>query len=391
MGASQSNLKVLDSQEIKEQIQIPHTELIKSLNPEEYFTLQQYIYKGDVLLNSFLRGTDNLELYQDFFISFPDYIVDHNEKIAKKDENIAKKEGYRRLYFIPLFLLGYTEDPNQYKNGKESTIILQRCKYYTNIIKPIIEKEKDNLQFFQNIMFRFFQQFMTIANRFSLLHITKPFQVYRGVRTMYYSKDKTKVNILPSFESTSLNINIGATFSGFEGELLYYIIAPECKYTYIQKVSQITPKEEEILLLPGHRYCYIYTNMIGSHVYAILPPTDETMNLVMNTISKGVMNSQGNKNNNVRSNSSSTRSNNKKNKFNNAKYIKNVTNWVNKKWIYLGGKRQRKRYTRRRQKGGVRKVEYPNRWESGHENVIIRSMTKEEENYLESLKAQFME
>jgi hypothetical protein len=402
MGAKQSTFDLLNDKEVEDQIKEPHRKHIHTFNSEEFYTLQQYTINGDILLNSFLRGTDTLQMYQDIFINYPDSVIQQLKEWEEyKNTSIRFAIGIPRFYFIPLFLLGYTEEPKQIKNTAEEVIrIRQRINYYKTI-KSIIEIKKDNLDFYRNIMFRFFQQFIKIAETFPLSQVTKPFIVFRGVKKMFYSLDKTKVNILPAFESTTLNTHVAVKFAGNYGTKLMYIVSPECQYIYLQPVSYVTPPEEEILLLPGHRYCYIYTNKMDTHIFAILPPTDESLDLVMNSTSKGIPKINKNiKNTNSKNKTPKSRTNfpplppntnenenNTNTIFNNNKYIENVTKWIGNQ---EGKGRRTRRRSRQRQRGGAKGDIYANRWNIGHENVIVRNKTKEENEYLQYLKSIYL-
>ncbi len=389
MGAKVSKFEVLEDKELKDQITEPHTKHIQSLNSKDFYTLQQYTLNGDILLNSFLRGMDTIELYRDMLINYPESVIYQLEQWNEyKNTSVGSHVSIPRFYFFPLFLFGYTEEPKQIKNAEDEVIrIQQRIAFYKENIQHILQTNKDKLAFFRSLIYRFFQQFITIAQTFPLTQVKKPFIVYRGVKKVFYSLDKTKVNILPSFESTSLDYKVAYNFMGPLGTQLIYIVAPECQYMYLQAVSRIHPPEKEILLLPGHRYCYIDTTKLGSHIFAILPPNEESLDLVMNSISKTIPKNLPSQKPKSKLNTvplpSNTNNNTNTKEFNNTKYIGNVSKWT----MNQEGKGRK---TRRRQRGGAKGGVYENRWTMGHENVIIRKKTKEEIEYLEYLKSMYV-
>jgi hypothetical protein len=356
MGTSSSKaenreVELLNNKEIHEQILKKHEAVIEQLTSEELYTLQQYTFHGDILLNNFLRKKDTIQDYQKAFITYFDELNYNFEKWKEYKNTKIIPVAIPRLYFLPLFLLGYTEDPKQPKTeDEEIERITQRILFYRDTALDIMKENENNLNYFRALVAQFLKQFFLIAKKFP--SNTSPFIVYRGIKINYFSEDVNVFNEISSFESTSLNEvraynfrrNKNTTQILKTSKTLHYILAPGCQFIYMQPISKIIPVEDEILILPGHRFKFvkkIFDDFDDELLYAVLPPKKNFLNSIF--------------------------LNSPKNKANNNNASKHYTNL--KPWLPKGGGKKRKT---RRQRGGFSDI---------HSNVIQTPLTNKEKDF----------
>ena len=231
-------------------VQLIHEEYIDSLTPHDKHIVKQYSFHGDVIINSFLRGVDTLDVY---FNNIPKI------KMIMKDKKDKTKNDLFFLFYYTMFDMGIIERmPRMVKT------------FYMKEILPIVQRY--TLDDFRLLSYNYFKSLYNIIR--SCPRHEKPFHVYRGTKTHYLktvpdlNADPMPVFYLSTFHSTSYTRPIANRF----GDIMYNIyVHPDAYYMFNESVS-IDRNENELIIAPYARYVYIGTSGRGNeHHYVVLP------------------------------------------------------------------------------------------------------------------------
>ncbi len=272
------------------------------------FLLSQYTYHGDTIINSVLRGIDNIRTYRDnistryelksiyasnkviiyFACLYLGLIPQSNthenilEKIMQQNDDI---KNYNDRYPSIKLANRYLNEPEHnklYNKIFTDTQIISRI--YSEEIYPEIKKRLDasDLDYFRTMTYYIIQQlYITIKNTPPLSK--KAFEVYRRVNDFYLNRDPNTISKFTTFHSTTKGDIYSRAVKRF-GSLIYkFIVHPNCQYISILPYSY-KPEEDEIVFAPGNRYVFLseetdVTSPGGestpTHMtYAILPPKE---------------------------------------------------------------------------------------------------------------------
>ncbi len=248
-----------------------HKEYIHSHKFNDIYTITQYTYHGDKIINSFMRGVDNMETYE--------------EEIPTRGLFAHQRQQHHdaMLFFIFFYLMfDLNEFPDNIKHGY---IVIPKFKkwFYLNKMYPLLDPtDKTNAhktKIFEKLRtysFNYFKFLYNVIQRAPKME--HPFRIYRGVET-HYLKDTggDDVFYLSSFCSTSYMIKPTDSFGGIK---YHFYVHPSASYMFFESVSKF-PKEKEVLLVPYLRYIHVKTeektdDSYETHHYSILP-TDLTI------------------------------------------------------------------------------------------------------------------
>jgi hypothetical protein len=235
------------------------------LSREEKYLVQQYTHHGDVIMNAFLRGSDDFNTYK------------------MNVYNPEMDQGEQRAFFC-LFLLeldpNALSDPTHFEGGNikyyGGDLLFDKnfMRYYTNTIYPQFgfntRTYKSLMNFFRDMTASVIQKLgVILAKRPSF---SKIFITYRGSESKYLA-DSDEALTLGSFHSTSIDVSLAEKFGRF---LYKFCVYPGCIYMYVEPLT-IHHGEKEVLLGPGNRYIAIPKSVRkqireSNDLFIILPP-----------------------------------------------------------------------------------------------------------------------
>ncbi len=249
------------------------TDYINSLPAYDKYLLEQYTHHGDVIINTFLRGADTIDTYENNILR-PDYNIWVVDFFC-----IYLKEIYDELYegndsidiiekYFEVKQLKDRRVPMANSSGIEKELITFR-EFYRDIIYSHIQtklQERD-IEYFRKLTYTIVKKLYMIITKAP--HSDKVFTVYRGVKSLYLEPDPTIISKLMSFHSTTIDYEQALAF-GRKGYIYVFKVHPACRYIYMEPLT-VHDEEEEILLTPGNRYAFI-SEEDSTLTFAVLPP-----------------------------------------------------------------------------------------------------------------------
>jgi hypothetical protein len=237
---------------------------INVLSPEERYILQQYTHHGDVIINAFMRGRDDVETYT--LNMYDPYRDDESEARA----------------FFCLFLLEIDPDALQDEShfddgirqwdGTSLLVNEKFMKYYKYRIFPQFQNKTPKATI---IMFR--RMTANIVVKLGNILAKRPpfskiFMTYRGAKDKYL-EERADAKILGSYNSTTIDYFVAQDF----GDIVYkFCIYPGCIWMYVEPLTVHT-NEKEVLLGPGNRFVVLPEHVRkeirkSENLFLILPP-----------------------------------------------------------------------------------------------------------------------
>ncbi len=263
---------------------------VHSLELSDKFIVQQYTHHGDEIINSFLRGEDTIETYNENIIS--DYLFHpvrtifhciYLEEIFKTLPDNVKDKFNNNI--LESFYTYKTIRDEIKKKGGSATSELDKfvLNYNQYVYKPIIRERilANDLDYFRTLTYTIIQKLnriITISPRLDYV-----FTVYRGIKNRYLSQDSGVISKLTSFHSTTIDLDVTAKEFGKLNKLIYvFKVHPECNYIYTEPVT-LHKYEYEFVFTPGNRYVYLSEEVKNERsrygieswtyiTYAVLPP-----------------------------------------------------------------------------------------------------------------------
>ena len=288
---------------------------LTELTELQQYTISQYSFHGDVILNTMLRGRDDIDTYKNNIASpwtavrkYPLmqlsclYLYLLEPLLAENEYLKAKSPGVRRISYYqldshvkpPLKTLNRWNDQYRRNNGRRNLPIAD----FTAFKKEMLEiystrtypQLRDRLLAFDLDYFRrlTYDAFKVIFNAIQATVPSLPpslkrgngFITYRGVKKFYLPTTKQPI-LMNTFTSTTAMHD--AVYNFYMGEstggIYQFIVAPNTPCLYIESITYV-PDEYEYLFPPGVRFVYIsnYKNdrAVSVQVFLVLPPLPDS-------------------------------------------------------------------------------------------------------------------
>lgn len=267
-----------------------HYQYINQLSEVQQFTLSQYTYHGDVMMNAMLRGTDTIQTYRNNILSSaeaPGETMKHQltclflyllaPQLAENNYLKISLPGIKRLFYYRLNDNSRPEEkfynrwniPDDKQNFRKD-VTIQELKNYKNTILdtyrdsvyPQLKARLDagDLAYFRRLTYDAFKIiFHAIHPTSALLRLnpdSPPRIVYRGVSDFYIPKTG-RIIIMNSFTSTTFVEDKSYLFYYGEptGGIYKFYLSHHVPGLYMEQLTYIS-NEFELLLLPGVKFVF---------------------------------------------------------------------------------------------------------------------------------------
>jgi len=229
-----NNLYVLTNPRDYEEWVDEQNKFIKSLTPEEIYTLRCHTHDGDIIINYFIRN--NMKIDKDI-----DVVGNENER---KSTLIVEKDQFKSNRSYILFY--YQIKEHLYKNYKELSK-LSRIELEEYII--------ENYKYFDwdKILLLYIRDINKIFNKCPV--VKKTLVIYRGSYNDYFLQNsKRGIYVVNTLTSHTLNPKVAIGYSGIDCCIMRVKLSEGSKAILIDNVSGY---EEEEILLPFNTKYYI--------------------------------------------------------------------------------------------------------------------------------------
>ena len=229
-----NNLYVLTNPQDYEEWVKEQNRFIKSLTPEEIYTLRCHTHDGDIVVNYFIRN--NMKIDNDI-----DIVGNENER---KSTLIVKKNQFNSNRNYILFY--YQIKEHLYKINKELSK-LSRIE-----LEEYIKKNYKDFDW-NSILLLYIRDINNIFKKCP--EVKKTLVIYRGSYDDYYLKKSSKgIYVVDTLSSHTLNPNVAIGYSGINCCLMRVKLSKGSKAILIDNISGY---EEEEILLPFNTKYYI--------------------------------------------------------------------------------------------------------------------------------------
>lgn len=207
---------------------------IKSLTPEEIYTLRCHTHDGDIIINYFIRNNFHID---------KDIDVVGNENVRKSTLIIEKEQFKSNRNYI---LFYYQIKEYMYEKHKELSKLSR-----IDFEEYIIENYKDFN--WDKILLLYIRDINKIFNKCPA--VKKTLVIYRGSYNDYFLKNSTKgTHITHTLSSHTLNPKIAFGYSGIGCCIMRVKLSKGCKAILIDNISGY---DEDEILLPFNTKYYI--------------------------------------------------------------------------------------------------------------------------------------
>lgn len=267
-----------------------HYEYINQLSETQQYTLAQYSFHGDVMLNAMLRGTDTIETYRSNIVGPIDaidvtrryqltclFLYQLAPQLAENNYLKLALPGIRRRFYYHLNLgvqpgekfydrWNIPADKQNFRKDIAIQALINHKKTildtYRDSVYPQLKAHLDarDLAYFRRLTYDAFKIiYNTIRPIDAFLGLTaeSPIRtVYRGVKHLYIPTNPNRRIIMNSFTSTSIKKGTAITFYKPGGGIYKFHLMHNVPGLYMESLTYI-PNEYELLLLPGVNFIFI--------------------------------------------------------------------------------------------------------------------------------------
>lgn len=292
---------------------IPYLQYITQLNDIQQYTIAQYTFHGDIILNALLRGIDTIDTYRDN-IATPDTIEGDAHYFEPSclflyllAPDLARNEYFKtvqpKLHRVTYYLMNYNARPdgqilNHWDESVKATNFRRGVSTaefrahknevftrYRTSIYPELKAHLDagDLNYFREKTYEAFKlifgAIQGITRYIPFDPMDPPRKFYRGVRHFYIPRELRPFAI-NSFLSTSIDESVAINFADrATGGLYEFHCFFDVRSLYLASLSRF-PREFEMLFCPGIKLQYMITTTkpdgLKVDTYVILKPDERS-------------------------------------------------------------------------------------------------------------------